>query len=118
MKKTKVSINSKIKYTDSSNYQKHFCLDDRVTIQRIITENRDENGNMSIMLKDIGNIMSNDPSTISKEVKLHRIFKGRNKDSRLGAYNSICSNYKNCKIEGDTLIVDNATIEGDTLILS
>ena len=32
MKKTKVSINAKIKYTDSSNYQKHFCLDDRVTI--------------------------------------------------------------------------------------
>ncbi len=98
MKKTKVSINTKIKYTDSSNYQKHFCLDDRIKIQKLITEYRDENGNMSIMLKDIGNIMSNDPSTISKEVKLHRIFKGRNKDSRLGAYNSICSNYKNCKI--------------------
>ena len=65
MKKTKVSINSKIKYTDSSNYQKHFCLDDRVTIQKIITEHRDENGNMTIMLKDIGNIMEKDPSTIS-----------------------------------------------------
>ena len=72
MKKTKVSINTKIKYTDSSNYQKHFSLDDRIKIQKLITENRDENGNMSIMLKDIGNMMSNDPSTISKEVK--RVF--------------------------------------------
>jgi hypothetical protein len=30
----------------------------------------------------------------------------------------LLANYKNCKIEGDTLIVDNATVEGDTLILS
>lgn len=30
---------------------------------------------MTILLKDIGNIFQNDPSTISKEVKLHRIKK-------------------------------------------
>ena len=42
-------------------------------------------------------MLSKDPSTISKEVKLHRIFKGRSKDQRLGAYNSICSKHKECK---------------------
>ena len=53
MKKTKVSINTKIKYTDSSNYQKHFCLDDRVTIQRIITENRDEKEEPMMIIKNM-----------------------------------------------------------------
>lgn len=98
MIKTKISINTKIKYTDSTRYQKHFTLDDRIMIQKIITEHRDENGKLNILLKDIGNMMKNDPSTISKEVKLHRIFKGRSKDSRLGAYNSICDKYKKCTI--------------------
>ena len=57
MKKTKVSINTKVKYTTSENYQKHFSFGNRTTIQKIITEHRDENGNMTIMLKDIGNIL-------------------------------------------------------------
>ena len=64
MKKTKVSINSKIKYNDSENYNKHFTLDDRIKIQKIITEHRDENGNLTILLKDIGNMLTNDPFSI------------------------------------------------------
>ena len=66
MKKTKITINTKIKYTDSKRYQKHFTLDDRIMIQKIITEHRDKNGKLNILLKDIGNMMENDPSTISK----------------------------------------------------
>ena len=73
MKKTKNNTNTKIKYTDSKNYNKHFTLDDRIKIQKIITEHRNEDGNLTIMLKYIGNMLSNDPSSISKEVKLHRI---------------------------------------------
>ena len=75
MPKSKITLNTKIKYTDSPNYQKHFTLDDRIKIQKIISEHRDENGKLTILLKDIGNMLSNDPSTISKEVKLHRIYK-------------------------------------------
>jgi len=97
MSKTKITVNTKIKYINSSNYQKHFTLDDRIKIQKIISEHRDNNGKLTIMLKDVGNMLSNDPSTISKEVKLHRIFKGRSSDQRLGAYNSICSKFKECK---------------------
>ena len=96
MKKTKITVNTKIKYTESDKYQKHFTLDDRITIQKIITEHRDENGKLTILLKDIGNMMENDPSTISKEVKLHRLFKGRNSSQQLGIYNSICDKYKEC----------------------
>ena len=103
MKKTKISINTKIKYLDSSNYQKHFTLDDRIRIQKIISDNRGINGKLTIMLKDIGNMMENDPSTISKEVKLHRIFKGRSNDTRLGSYNGICSKYKDCYIKMNDL---------------
>ena len=75
MKKTKISTNTKIKYVDSKNYNKHFSLDDRIKIQKIISEHRDEIGKLTIMLKDVGNMLQNDPSTISKEVKLHRILR-------------------------------------------
>lgn len=96
MRKTKISINTKIKYLESSNYQKHFTLDDRIKIQKIISDNRDENGMLTIMLKDIGNMMENDPSTISKEVKLHRIYVSRRKYETLPLHNSICENYTTC----------------------
>ena len=51
MKKTTLTINTKIKYIDSPNYQKHFTLDDRIKIQKIIFEHRDDNGKLTIMLK-------------------------------------------------------------------
>ncbi len=84
MKKTKITINTKIKYTNLDKYQKHFTLDNCITIQKIITEHIDEKGKFNILLKDIGNLMENDPSTISKEVKLQRLFKGRNSSQQLG----------------------------------
>lgn len=96
MKKTKVNTNTKMKYTDSSNYQKHFSLDDRIKIQKIITEHRDENGKLTILLKDIGNMMLNDPSTISKEVKLHKIYVPRKEYETLSCHNAICENYTSC----------------------
>ena len=98
MKKTKITINTKVKYTNSKRYQKHFTLDDRIMIQKIITEHRDKEGKLTILLKDIGNMLENDPSSISKEVKLHRIFKGRNSSQQLGIYNSICDKYKECSL--------------------
>ena len=98
VKKTKISINTKIKYLDSSNYQKHFTLNDRIKIQKIISDNRDENGKLTILLKDIGNMMENDPSTISKEVKLHRIYVKRRVYTSLAFSNSLCQNYSSCTI--------------------
>ena len=94
--KSKLTINTKIKYTHSINYQKHFSLDDRIKIQKIITENRDNDGSMTILLKDIGDIFQNDPSSISKEVKLHRIKKERPFYSAYKYANSICENFNTC----------------------
>ena len=48
MKKTKITINTKVKYTNSKRYQKHFTLDDRIMIQKIITEHRDKEGKLTI----------------------------------------------------------------------
>lgn len=96
MKKINNSSNSKIKYINSYNYQKHFTLDDRIKIQKIISENRDNDGNLTILLKDIGNMLSNDPSTISKEVKKHRIFKARLNYSTYSLYNMLCAKYESC----------------------
>lgn len=95
--KGKISLNTKTKYPKSDRYQKHFTLDDRIMIQKIISENRDENGGMKIKLKDIGNMLQNDPSSISKEVKLHRIFKGRKVYSSCRSYNKLCAKYESCK---------------------
>lgn len=95
MKKS-VSINTKVKYNDYPNYQKHFTFDNRIMIQKIISENRDENGKLTIMLKDIGSMLNNDPSTISKEVKLHRIKINRTYEKNT-TYNKICVNYESCQ---------------------
>lgn len=95
---SKVAINIKEKYTDTDHYQKHFTLEDRIKIQKIISENRDEFGKLKILLKDIGKMLQNDPSTISKEVKLHRIFKNRTSSTQYGIYNSLCTNFKTCTI--------------------
>jgi len=97
--KKNATINTKVKYTESEKYQKHFNLEDRIKIQKIIAEHRDKDGRLTILLKDIGNMLQNDPSTISKEVKNHRISTGRNSSSYLGVYNSICKKYKTCKIK-------------------
>ena len=96
MKTTKITKNTKTKYIDGNNYQKHFTLEDRIKIQKIITEHRNEDGALTIMLKDIGDMLYNDPSTISKEVKLHRISVPRKDYVYLPHYNSLCENYESC----------------------
>ena len=96
--KKKVAINIKEKYTDTTHYQKHFTLDDRIKIQKIITDHRDELGNLTILLKDIGKMLENDPSTSSKEVKKHRIYKPAKELESFRTYNSICEKFKECNI--------------------
>ena len=109
--KKKVAINIKEKYTDSNHYQKHFTLDDRIKIQKIITEYRDESGNLTILLKDIGKMLENDPSTISKEVKKHRVFTGRTEYTSYKCINEICSNYEYCFVKGHISANPNAFLK-------
>lgn len=98
--KKKLTTNTKVKYIDSKNYQKHFTLEERIKIQKIISEHRDDEGMLTILLKAIGSMMEKDPSTISKEVKLHRIYKERSTNIGASLYNSICLHYKTCKAKG------------------
>lgn len=109
--KKKVAINIKEKYTDTNHYQKHFTLDDRIKIQKIISEHRDESGNLTILLKDIGKMLENDPSTISKEVKKHRVFTGRTEYTSYKCINEICSNYNSCIIKGHISANPNAFLK-------
>ena len=94
--KTKLTNNTKVKYTTVDNYQKHFTLDDRIKIQKIISEHRNSNGGLTLFLKDIGAMLQNDPSSISKEVKRNRIFKGRSDYNSYKPLNSLCANYEYC----------------------
>ena len=109
--KKKVAINIKEKYTDTTHYQKHFTLDDRIKIQKIITEHRDEFGNLTILLKDIGKMLENDPSTISKEVKKHRVFTARTEYTFYKYANEICVNYNSCLIKGHISANPNAYLK-------
>lgn len=94
--KTNLTNNTKVKYKTAKNYQKHFTLDDRTKIQKIIFEHRDSNGELTILLKDIGAMLQNDPSSISKEIKKNRVFKARPDYSSFKPLNSLCANYNTC----------------------
>ena len=64
-----------IKYTNSENYNKHLDFNTRIKIQKVITDNRDQTGSFKSTLKSIGEMFQKDPTTISKEVRKHRIRK-------------------------------------------
>ena len=67
--------------------QKHLTLDQRIEIEKGLTENK----SFSAIAKLIGK----DPSTISKEVRLHAKTKER---PDAGYTNPPCINRKNCKL--------------------
>ena len=60
------------KHLDSQKYQKALSLDDRLSIDKIISSNRDSSGKLSLTLNSISDMLEKDPTTISKEVKKHR----------------------------------------------
>ncbi len=81
-----------------NNYNKHLTLDQRIMIQKLITENRNKDGSLKIKLKNISDMLQKDPTTISKEVKKHRILHTTN--SVVPAlYNSRCLNFNKCTKE-------------------
>jgi len=67
--------------------QKHLTLDQRIEIEKVLTENK----SFSAIAKLIGK----DPSTISKEIRLHARTKER---PDAGYTNPPCINRKNCKL--------------------
>lgn len=85
-----------IKNISISNYNKHLTSDDRIQIQKIITENRTKDGSFRFKLKDIGIILNKNYSTISKEVKRHRILQINN-SINVKNVNSKCICFNDCK---------------------
>ena len=63
------------KFLTSKKYNKHFDVDERNKIKKIIEDNRDSSGSLTITLNSIGEMLQKDPTTISKEVKKYRIQK-------------------------------------------
>jgi IS30 family transposase len=78
------------RFTDSKQYNKHFTLDDRLKIQKIITESK-------YKLKDIAMMLEKDPTTISKEIKRNRSFKQASYN-RTSWANSLCIHFSECNI--------------------
>lgn len=81
------------KFTTSEKYNKHFTEEERKKIKNIIEDNRDASGALTISLKSIGEMLQKDPTTISKEVKKHRV----NKDIAQSFYSRSCINYSKCE---------------------
>lgn len=81
---------------------KHMTIEERLEIQRLISLNRDENGHLTIELKEIGKILGRDPTTVSKEVKQHRVIKEmpiRIRYSNAKAYCRNCQKESKCKVK-------------------
>lgn len=68
--------------------QKHLTLDDRLYIERALNE--------GLSFKDISKFLCKDPTTISKEVRLHRIQNNWNRGSFNNPYN-FCVHRFRCK---------------------
>lgn len=61
-----------IKNINSKKYNKALTLEDRVSLEKIISSNRERDGSMSLNLNTIGAMLEKDPTTLSKEIKKHR----------------------------------------------
>ena len=85
-----------IKYTNSENYNKHLDFNTRIKIQKVITDNRDQTGSFKSTLKSVGEMFQKDPTTISKEVKNHRIEK-KFIVGEVTRQNNSCIHYSECK---------------------
>lgn len=79
-------------------YNKHFTYDDRIKIQKIITEHRNEDGSLSLKLVDIANMLDKDPSSISKEVKHHRIESNPKDTTQIQTLNKTCKHFDECAL--------------------
>ena len=80
------------RFTNNEKYQKHLDVDQRIQLQKIITEHR-----YKYTLKIIAEMLCKDPTTISKEVKKNRVVANRPIYTRYSAMNCICINMKECK---------------------
>ncbi|MFA9397984.1 MAG: helix-turn-helix domain-containing protein [Clostridiaceae bacterium] len=72
--------------------QRHMTLDDRIYIEQALEK--------QMTLKEIAKFLRKDPTTISKEIKKHRVFKPRNSYASPNTckYRRVCNLTNVCKI--------------------
>ena len=75
-----------MKIIEKQNNQKHLSLEQRNIIETSLNQN--------YTFKEIGNLISKDPTTISKEIRKHRIKKELSKFNNSG---NLCSRKSSCK---------------------
>lgn len=82
----------------NTNFNKHMNLDERIKIQKIISEHRNPDGSLSLKLKEIAAMVGKDPSTISKELKAHRIHSKPKDSVYVETQNKICKHFDECTL--------------------
>ena len=90
---------SNFKHTNSDKYNKALTLIDRGNLEKLIEQNRDASGNLTMTLNEMAKILEKDPTTLSKEIKKHRTpFAGIGYNFRyIHQYCKHCSKLKDCK---------------------
>ena len=88
-----------IKNINSKKYNKALSLEDRVSLEKIISTHRERDGSLKISLNTIGAMLEKDPTTLSKEVKKHRTPIQMNTSNFVytALYCKTCSKSRNCK---------------------
>lgn len=88
-----------IKNVDSEKYNKALSLKDRVSLEKIISTNRDRDGSLNITLNQIAAMLEKDPTTLSKEVKKRRtpISMDNPRFAYTALYCKSCSKSRDCK---------------------
>ncbi|MCM1131605.1 MAG: hypothetical protein NC310_08320 [Roseburia sp.] len=88
-----------IKNINSEKYNRVLSLEDRVSLEKIITTNREKDGSLTLSLNDIGAMLEKDITTLSKEVKKCRTSIQMNTPNfaYTGLYCKSCTKSKDCK---------------------
>jgi hypothetical protein len=84
------------KHTDSKKYNKALTFEDRLSLDKIITTNRDNDGSFKLLLNNVGDMLEKDPSTLSKEVKNRRSNIQTKTYSYAGSYCYQCAKNRTC----------------------
>ena len=82
----------------NTNLNKHMGLDEGIKIQKIISENRNTDGSLNLSLKDIAAMVGKDPTTVSKELKAHRINSMPRDSVNPETQNKICKHFEECTL--------------------
>jgi len=84
------------KHIDSKKYNKALTLDDRISLDKIISTNRNPNGSFKLLLNTVGEMLEKDPTTLSKEVRNRRSKIQSKTYCYAGSYCFQCNKNKTC----------------------